>query len=131
MNEDKLTGYVIAIVSLSVMAYVALSGMPRLPIATANGVYASTCCGSFELKNGQMTASHQYMNYVIETDKIGSYILADKYVGVSLNNRVEFDRGSGPLLLRLDDKQNPQIIELPARGHRGYVAFNRVAPTTS
>ena len=130
MNQDKFNGYVIAIVSLSAMAYIALSGMPRLPIATANGVYASTCCGSFELKDGRMTASHQYMQYVIETDKVGAYILPDKYVGISLENRVEFERGSGPLLLRLDDKQNPQRIVLPRSQDPRDVTFARLAPIT-
>jgi hypothetical protein len=116
MNREQWIGR-LSIFALGggAMAYIALTDPPRLPVGTADGFYVNACCGSFRLQNGQISSDHRYMNYVIETDKGGAYVLPSRYVGVRNGNVLEFDRGRGPLKLRLDDQQHPRQVELYGR----------------
>ncbi|KQN09708.1 hypothetical protein ASE85_01810 [Sphingobium sp. Leaf26] len=88
---------------------------PSEPIGSANGTYASACCGSLKLENGQMFLRKQQVSYVVEHDKVGRYVLPAAYVGVSDADRVSIDRAKSALKLRLDDSSTPMTIELSGR----------------
>jgi hypothetical protein len=86
---------------------------PRLPIGTANGIYANACCGSLRLRNGELTfGKDQRVSYVVEHDKVGRYILPAEYVGVTGGKLIFSDRSKNQMYLRLDDSAIPETIEL-------------------
>ncbi len=111
----------IAIPAISAMLFIILSDPPRLPSNVANGTYSNPCCDSIELHNGQLAIKGNYIQYVIETDKGGAYVLPAGYVGVLDGMSVEFERSDRPLMLRLDDPEHPAKIELVGRGSSKYV----------
>lgn len=99
---------------------------PRLPLAIANGAYANSCCGIILLKDGRMTVSNQQIGYVIESDKVGSYVLPSFYVGASPQGfRVR--RDGFPLKLYLDKDTHPSDIGLMDNSHGGQFSFHRVS----
>jgi hypothetical protein len=86
---------------------------PRLPIEVANGVHASSCCGSFELRNGLMFfGKHQQIRYVVEHDKVGRYMLPAQYVRVIDGKQILADPSKSQMYLRLDDSTKHTAIEL-------------------
>ena len=101
------------------MVYVLLSDSPRLPVQLVNGAYTSKCCGSFQLADGQVLVADERMPYVVETDKVGAYVLPQHYVGVLDGKSILMARDKFPLKLRLDNSSMPHTIELSDidRGH--------------
>jgi hypothetical protein len=106
------------IVVVSMWAYIALTGEPRLPIDIANGSYSNRCCGTLGVADGVMTLADQRVSYVIEQDKAGPYILPKTYVGAS-NHGFVFRSTGYPLKLRLDNPAHPQQVELFDDGSGG------------
>ena len=111
MSPKKLAGPVIAIVALCLMAYILVTGAPRLPISAGDGTYFDPCCGTFTLKQGRMMIRNQQISYLIESDKGGPYVLPRIYVGASPTGFV-IRTDAYPLKLRLDNTSNPQQLEL-------------------
>lgn len=106
------------IVAVSLWAYIALTGQPRLPIGIANGSYSNRCCGTLVVADGVMTLANQRVSYVIEQDKVGPYLLPKTYVGAA-NHGFVFRSASYPLKLRIDNSVHPQQIELSDDGSGG------------
>lgn len=103
-------------------------GSQELPVGTANGTYENGCCGTIQLKNGQMSFHGNYMGYVIKQDKVGVYVLPANYVGVRDGRTVEFEHDTGALILRLNDRGHPKKLELMGQGvASGFYMFDRVA----
>ena len=111
MNASKLVGAIGLIAVVCGLAYIALIGEPRLQIDVANGAYSNPCCGSVVLRNGIMTVAHRRIGYVIERDKVGPYVLPTAYVGAS-NRGFVIKPSASALILRLDDPEHPQRLEL-------------------
>ena len=93
-------------------SYILLVPMPQLPIGIANGSYANKCCGTIQLKNGEMSVGGQLVSYVVERDKMGPYVLPSAYVGVSDGKTLEVDRRKYVLKIRLDDSVQPTQFQL-------------------
>ena len=127
MNASKYVGGVGLIVVLCLWAYIALAGEPRLPISSANGMYANRCCGRVVLTNGVMAVANQRIGYVVEEDKAGAYVLPNAYVGASDTALVIRPNGF-PFKLRLDDPSRPRSVELLDDKPRGKsYSFERVS----
>jgi len=118
MSASKAVGMTVFIVVVSMWAYIALTGEPRLPIGIANGSYSNRCCGTLVVADGVMTLADQRVSYVIEQDKAGPYILLKTYVGAS-NHGFVFRSTGYPLKLRLDNPAHPQQVELLDDGSGG------------
>lgn len=118
MSASKAVGMIVFIVVVSMWAYIALTGEPRLPIGIANGSYSNRCCGTLVVADGVMTLADQRVSYVIEQDKAGPYILPKTYVGASSHGFV-LRSASYPLKLRLDNSAHPQQVELLDDGSGG------------
>ena len=119
MSANKAVGIATVVMALCVWAYIALSGQPRLPTGIANGQYSNGCCGTIVLHDGVMAVANQRVDYIIERDKAGPYVLPTAYVGASAHAFVvRFD--TYPLKLRLDDSTHPHKLEL-----LGYAADGR------
>ena len=108
------------------MIYVLLSDPPRLSVQLVNGTYTSSCCGSFQLADGQVLMADKRMPYVVETDKVGAYVLTQHYVGISDGKTILMATDRFPLKLRLDNSSVPHTIELFDDGGHTY-SFERVA----
>jgi hypothetical protein len=113
----------VLILGLGSMTYVLLVPPPRLPSKIANGRYSNPCCGTIELRDGRMEVNHQFVSYVIETDKVGAYVLTEGYVGMSTANKIEIDHRRYPLKIGLNSPSKP--TELQVSGDRT-VRFTRV-----
>ncbi|MEY2882313.1 MAG: hypothetical protein RL490_37 [Pseudomonadota bacterium] len=124
MFAHKRAGRIVVITFFCAMAYIGLSGAPRLPIGLANGTYSNPCCGLIALKNGMMTAGSQRIGYVIEKDKVGATILPETYVEASQNGLV-FRSDFYPLYIRLDNSDRPRQVEI-AGGNGEVYPFVRV-----
>ena len=98
---------------------------PRLALALANGSYANSCCGTITLKDGRMAVSNQQIDYVIESDKVGSYVLPSFYVGASPRGFV-LRRGGFPLKLYIDKDTHPSDLGLMDDSNAGEFAFHRL-----
>ncbi|WP_139810174.1 hypothetical protein [Sphingomonas azotifigens] len=111
MSANKAVGIATVVMVLCAWAYIALSREPRLPTSIANGRYSNGCCGTIFLHDGVMTVANQRVDYIIERDKAGPYVLPTAYVGASVHAVVvKFD--AYPLKLRLDDAAHPHQLEL-------------------
>ena len=102
---------------------------PTEPISLADGTYRSDCCGTISLKKGRMTIPHHEVSYVVEYDKVGSYVLPYHLVGVH-EGHVFIDFGRGGTFLRLDATRPPQSIILnsdPAESGYEEFRFNRIS----
>ena len=111
MRESKLAAAGIVIAVGCAWAYILIAGEPRLPIGAANGTYSNRCCGTLTLKNGTMRIGGQKINYVIESNKMGPYVLPNVYVGASPQGFVVRPKGY-PLILNLDRPNDPRRVEL-------------------
>lgn len=111
MNANKVVGITIVVTVLLAWAYIALSKDPRLPTSIANGRYSNDCCGTLVLHDGVMTVATQRVDYIIERDKAGPYVLPTAYVGVSAR-AIVVRSNAYPLKLRLDDPAHPNQLEL-------------------
>jgi hypothetical protein len=94
--------------------YMVFSGVPKLPISTANGTYRNSCCGAVSLHDGIMTLNGQKrVRYIVEKDKGGAYVLPISYVGIRQGHELQIEAdGKYPLILRLNDLESPTGIEL-------------------
>ena len=99
---------------------------PRLPIAIANGSFANSCCGTISLRDGRMIVANQQVDYVIESDKLGPYVLPSFYVGASAHG-FDVRREHFPLKLRIDNDSHPAEIGLLDDGEGGQLSFQRVS----
>jgi hypothetical protein len=99
---------------------------PHLPFDVADGRYVSDCCGSVELRDGEMIANgRRWVSYVVMEDERGPYILPDTYVGTS-DDGIELD-GSRPVRrLRLDALPGLNSMEMPRAG--GTIRLRRLPP---
>lgn len=97
---------------------------PKLPIGLANGSYTNACCGTLKLENGQMTGTNRQVTYVVESDKIGAYVLPSVYVGAFSHGFV-VDPKRTPLKLRLDAEEHPRSIELMDWEHGAPFVFRK------
>lgn len=118
MSASRAVGMTVFIFVVSLLAYIALTGEPRLPIGIANGSYSNRCCGTLIVADGVMRFAGQRVSYVVERDKAGPYILPKTYVGAS-NQGFEFRSAGYPLKLRLDDSTHPQQVDLLNDGPGG------------
>lgn len=83
------------------------------------------CCGSMSLHDGVLTVGKgQEVDYVVEYDKVGRYVLPRGYVGAS-NRSLIFDQGGNPLKLRLEGDPRPIRIEVVNDATNEIVAFDR------
>lgn len=98
---------------------------PRLPISTANGLFASACCGTVVLRDGRLTLGNgREVAYVVERDNAGRYILPVDYVGTT-DHGLLVKRNGNPLKLRLDDVPRPRRIEVVNATTGDVVMFDR------
>jgi hypothetical protein len=123
MDYRRWSALGIIAVAVAVFGWLLLAPIPRLPISSANGEFANSCCGTIVLDNGQMSIGKQHVAYVIETDKQGPYILAAGYVGVT-DEGIKIDRRNYPLNMRLDRRTNPDVITIIGRSEE--FQFKRV-----
>lgn len=94
----------------------------------ANGHYSSDCCGTIELRDGQMIANGaSWGGYTIESDDQGPYLLPGRFVGAQ-DGGIVLDGGRSVLKLRLDRLPHPTGIEVP--GVSGPNRFVRVERRT-
>lgn len=111
MSVSKAVGFATVVIVLCAWAYIALTGEPRLPTGIANGRYSSGCCGTIVLHDGVMIVGNQRVDYIIERDKVGPYVLPAAYVGASAH-AVVVRSDAHPLKLRLDNPAHPRQLEL-------------------
>lgn len=98
---------------------------PRLPLASADGSYASDCCGKLTLQNGRMSVNGQTISYVVESDNQGAYVLPPFYVGASSKGFV-IARERYPLKLRINDENRATEIELMDSRDGSVFSFQRL-----
>jgi hypothetical protein len=104
---------------------------PKLPpISTLNGRYNNSCCAPVELLNGRIIVNGQNRPFKIEFDKIGLYVLPDKYVGIQDGRRLTVG-GGFPLKLRINDAQRPSSIQLWDVDRSATYDFVKAAPAKS
>ena len=111
MSANKAVGIATVVMVLCIWVYIALSGEARLPTGIANGRYSNDCCGTIVLDDGVMTVANQRVDYIIERDKTGAYVLPMAYVGASSHAFV-VRSDAHPLKLRLDDLAHPRQLQL-------------------
>ena len=111
-----------AIVAAAVAAVVLGTGAVLLRPASAsgqeNGRYEADCCGSLELRDGEMVLNgRQTLRYDIGRDAEGPYLLPRTYYVGGLDARGFEVDGTRPVQkLRLDRLPKPETIVLPADG---------------
>lgn len=115
-----VAAWVVYAISLFTMPF----SEPRLPLNVANGTYSNSCCGMLDLKDGRMSVSTQQVGYVVESDKVGPYVLPSVYVGASPRGFV-IRRNGSPLKLHLDDESRPAVIELMDDADGSVFSFHR------
>ena len=99
---------------------------PNSPIGAANGTFTNSCCGEIILLAGKMIVANQQIDYVVDEDKIGSFVLTPYYVGPSANGFV-IRRDQFPLKMRLDSSVHPSEISLMSnRPGGGKYSFRRI-----
>ncbi|WP_138983907.1 hypothetical protein [Sphingomonas elodea] len=111
MRASKTVGIATVVMVLCAWVYIALSGEPRLPTSIANGRYSNGCCGTIVLHDGVMTVANQRVDYIVERDKAGPYVLPTAYVGASAH-AIVVRSDAYPLKLRIDDPAHPRQLEL-------------------
>lgn len=109
--EHRWISLSILAAGVGAMLYVLAVGEPRLSIAVANGTYSNARVGTLVLANGRMMVNGRWVSYVIESDKVGAYVLPASYVGASDHGFV-LRRSSYPLKLRLDRATQPDRLDL-------------------
>lgn len=115
-----------ALASLAIGLALFMTREARLASDSADGSYASDCCGRLELRDGRMIANDvQWARYVVQADEAGPFLLPDRWVG-TFDNGIVLD-GSRPVeKLRLDTLPRPGRIQLP--GMRDPSIFVRREP---
>lgn len=114
-----------AFAALAIGLALFLSREPHLSSDAADGKYAHDCCGTIELRGGQMTANgHHWTGYVVEADAAGPYVLPDRFVGTT-ERGIELDGARPPIKLRLDTLPHPNRMVVPHL--TGSVRFDRQA----
>ncbi|HEX8622285.1 MAG TPA: hypothetical protein VF718_09960 [Allosphingosinicella sp.] len=83
-----------------------------------NGRFEADCCGTIELRNGEMVLNgRQTVRYHVGRDSEGPYLLPRTYYVGGLDDRgFEVDGTRPALKLRLDRLPAPRTISLPADG---------------
>jgi hypothetical protein len=83
-----------------------------------NGRFEADCCGSLELRDGEMLLNdRQTVRYDVGRDSEGPYLLPRTYYVGGLEDRgFEVDGTRPALKLRLDRLPGPATIVLPADG---------------
>ncbi len=97
--------------------------IPRRPINEADGIYENPCCLSLALKSGTMQIGKRYVSYVIESDKVGRYILPSQSIDVEPDGRLAIGDRQFPLKIYLGDGNPPPTIEIPSNSRVD--TFNR------
>jgi hypothetical protein len=111
-----------AILAAAVAALALAGGVLLLRPAPAsgqeNGRFEADCCGSLELRDGEMVLNgKQRVRYDIGRDAQGPYLLPRTYYVGGLDARgFEVDGTRPALKLRLDRLPEPRTIVLPADG---------------
>jgi len=125
MNRHRWVIAAMALAALAAMGLTLVVREPGLSSDLANGTYSNDCCGTIELRDGQMTANGaNWVSYTVQRDEQGPYILPRTFVG-TLDRGIVLD-GSRPVMkLRLDALPNPTRIEVP--GLWGPDSFGRTA----
>jgi len=130
MNRKR---WMLGAVALAVAAAVALaliflpSRKPGLPPGQADGAYVNYCCGTIELRDGEMVlGGGQTVGFELRVDEAGPYLLPDAYVGTWEDRGFEVDGTRTAVKLRLDRIPEPNRIAIPAA--RGWYSFERKVP---
>lgn len=129
MNRPRWVIAAVALAALTATGLTLFVREPGLSSDLANGTYSNDCCGTIELRDGQMTANGaNWVSYAIEQDEQGPYILPRTFVGTQ-DRGIVLD-GSRPVLkLRLDTLPNPTRIEVPGLwGPDSFVRTERSIP---
>jgi hypothetical protein len=112
-----------AILVAAVAAVAAAGGIVLLlrPAAASgleNGRFEADCCGTLELRDGEMLLNGQRtVRYDVGRDAEGPYLLPRTYYVGGLEDRgFEVDGTRPALKLRLDRLPGPQTLVLPADG---------------
>ena len=103
--------------ALAGAAALALFFLPGRGLAAdaADGTYQHDCCGVLELRGGELIVGKaKPVDYVVERDEAGYYILPETYVGTWEDRGFEIDGSRPPLKLRLDTFPAPRTVTLPA-----------------
>jgi hypothetical protein len=107
----------------------ALFLLPARGIAAdaADGRYVHDCCGTLELRGGEMIMGKaKPVGYAVERDEAGYYLLPETYVGTWEDRGFEIDGSRPPVKLRLDKFPSPRTVTLPAL--RGIHVLKRARP---
>ncbi|OAN65648.1 hypothetical protein [Sphingomonas sp. TDK1] len=84
-----------------------------LPGDSTDGDFASDCCGSITLRDGNLYADDTRLaGYVVLRDQKGPYLLPDRFIG-TLNTGIETAGNRPPRPLRLDRLPRPNHILFP------------------
>lgn len=100
-------------VAIAVAAIIFQAPSSGLSLELANGNYSSDCCGTIELRDGQMTANGaNWVRYTIERDDRGPYLLPGRFVGTQ-GGGIVLDGGRPVVKLRLDRLPSPTRMLVP------------------
>jgi hypothetical protein len=91
---------------------------PAAPTGLENGRFEGDCCGTMELRDGEMLLNgRERVGYSVGRDAQGPYLLPRTYYVGGLDARgFEVDGSRPALKLRLDRLPRPRTILLPADG---------------
>ncbi|MGN7999498.1 hypothetical protein [Sphingomonas sp. 22176] len=103
----------VVLVLIAAAAFLWTHRVPSLPYDSADGDYASDCCGAITLRDGSLYADDTRLaGYVILRDARGPYLLPDRFIG-TLNTGIETAGNRPPRPLRLDTLPRPNRILFP------------------
>ena len=91
---------------------------PTAPSGLENGRFEADCCGTLELRDGEMLLNgRQTVRYDVGRDREGPYLLPRTYYVGGLDARGFEVDGTRPVRkLRLDRLPGPETIVVPADG---------------
>jgi hypothetical protein len=116
-----------AALAAAALALFLLLREPRLRLADADGAYWHDCCGTLELRGGELVLEgRKKVAYALEEDEQGVFVLPATFVGTWEDRGFEVDGTRPPVPLRLDKFPKPERIVLPAP--RGSYSFRREVP---
>lgn len=101
------------VVALTAAGFILLTREWAPPSDLANGIYSNDCCGTVELRDGNLIANGvELVSYTVQQDDLGPYLLTRTFVGTE-DRGIVLDGGRPVLKLRLDRLPNPTRVSLP------------------
>jgi len=117
-----------AVAALTAAGVALLTYESALPSDIADGIYSNDCCGSVELRSGQLIANGvELVGYTVQQDEQGPYIRPRTFVGTQ-DEGIVLDGGRRVVKLRLNTLPGPTRISLP--GLWGTDSFERTGQRT-